>query len=148
MTVHLVNLTNPMGMRPNFHELIPSQPQVVATIDASATAGESKKPETPIAAPAAAKSAEQSPAVRRIADSAWAGGATPIVVVSFDPDGQVAAALAGAPVTLAEPAPAEQGPAAQMARGARSTGASRSTASKRSPAWVKAAMRKSTAPAV
>ena len=58
------------------------------------------------------------PGVRRIADAAWAGGATPIVVVSFDPDGAVAAALAGAPVTLAEPAPAEQGPAAQMARGA------------------------------
>ena len=29
MTVHLVNLTNPMGMRPNFHELIPSQRQTV-----------------------------------------------------------------------------------------------------------------------
>ena len=55
--------------------------------------------------------------VRRIADVAWSGGATPIVVVSFDPDGRVAAALAGAPVTLAEPAPAEHGPAAQMARG-------------------------------
>jgi CTP:molybdopterin cytidylyltransferase MocA len=62
--------------------------------------------------------ADGSPAVRRIADAAWAGGATPIVVVSFDPDGSVAAALAGAAVTLAEPAPAEQGPAAQMARGA------------------------------
>lgn len=58
------------------------------------------------------------PAVRRIADAAWAGGATPIVVVSFDPDGAVVAALAGAPVTLAEPAPGEQGPAGQMARGA------------------------------
>jgi CTP:molybdopterin cytidylyltransferase MocA len=58
------------------------------------------------------------PGIRRIADAAWAGGATPIVVVSFDPDGAVAAALAGAPVTLAEPAPQEQGPAAQMARGA------------------------------
>jgi CTP:molybdopterin cytidylyltransferase MocA len=57
------------------------------------------------------------PAVRRIADTAWAGGATPIVVVSFDPDGTVAAALAGTPVTLAEPAPAEGGPKAQMARG-------------------------------
>ena len=57
-------------------------------------------------------------AVARIADSAWSGGATPIIVVSFDPDGAVAAALAGAPVTLAEPAPAEHGPAAQMARGA------------------------------
>ena len=62
--------------------------------------------------------ADGSPAVRRIADAAWAGGATPIVVVSFDPDGSVAAALAGAAVTLAEPAPPEQGPAAQMARGA------------------------------
>jgi hypothetical protein len=29
MTVHLVNMTNPMGMRPNIHELIPSQPQHV-----------------------------------------------------------------------------------------------------------------------
>jgi CTP:molybdopterin cytidylyltransferase MocA len=58
------------------------------------------------------------PAVRRIADAAWAGGATPIVVVSFDPEGTVAAALAGASVTLAEPAPVERGPAAQIARGA------------------------------
>jgi CTP:molybdopterin cytidylyltransferase MocA len=57
------------------------------------------------------------PSVRRIADAAWSGGATPVVVVSFDPDGAVAAALAGASVTLAEPAPAELGPAAQMARG-------------------------------
>lgn len=62
--------------------------------------------------------ADGSPAVRRIADAAWSGGATPIVVVSFDPDGAVAAALAGAAVTLAEPAPQERGPAAQMARGA------------------------------
>jgi CTP:molybdopterin cytidylyltransferase MocA len=57
------------------------------------------------------------PRVRRIADAAWAGGATPVVVVSFDPDGSVAAALAGAPVTLAEPAPVERGPAGQMVRG-------------------------------
>lgn len=57
------------------------------------------------------------PAVRRIADAAWSGGATPIVVVSFDPDGAVAAALAGAPVTLAEPAPEEGGPVAQIRRG-------------------------------
>jgi CTP:molybdopterin cytidylyltransferase MocA len=55
--------------------------------------------------------------VRRIADSAWSGGAIPIVVVAADLDGRVAAALAGASVTLAEPAPAEQGPAAQIARG-------------------------------
>jgi len=57
------------------------------------------------------------PAVRRIADAAWSGGATPIVVVSFDPDGAVAAALAGASVTLAEPAPPEGGPVAQIRRG-------------------------------
>jgi molybdenum cofactor cytidylyltransferase len=61
--------------------------------------------------------ADGMPAVRRIADAAWSGGATPIVVVSFDPDGAVAAALAGAAVTLAEPAPQEAGPRAQMARG-------------------------------
>jgi len=55
--------------------------------------------------------------VRRIADAAWAGGATPIVVVAPDPNGRVAAALAGAPVTLARPAPAEGGPVAQISRG-------------------------------
>jgi CTP:molybdopterin cytidylyltransferase MocA len=56
--------------------------------------------------------------VRRIADAAWSGGALPIVVVSFDPEGAIAAALAGASVTLAEPVPKPAGsPAAQMARG-------------------------------
>jgi hypothetical protein len=30
MTVHLLNLTNPMAMRPNIHELIPSPPQKVS----------------------------------------------------------------------------------------------------------------------
>jgi len=56
--------------------------------------------------------------VRRLADAAWSGGALPIVVVSFDPDGAVAAALAGAAVTLAEPVPPPKGnPAAQMLRG-------------------------------
>jgi CTP:molybdopterin cytidylyltransferase MocA len=56
--------------------------------------------------------------VRRIADAAWSGGALPIVVVSFDPEGAVAASLAGAPVTLAEPVPKPEGaPARQMARG-------------------------------
>jgi CTP:molybdopterin cytidylyltransferase MocA len=57
------------------------------------------------------------PRVRRLADSAWSGGATPIVVVAPDPDGAVALALAGAPVTLAAPAPPEGGPVAQIARG-------------------------------
>ncbi len=62
--------------------------------------------------------ADGSPGARRIADAAWAGGATPIIVVCLDPDGAVATALAGAPVTLAEPAPPELGPRGQMARGA------------------------------
>jgi CTP:molybdopterin cytidylyltransferase MocA len=57
------------------------------------------------------------PAARRAVESAWAGGATPIVVVSFDPDGAVAGALAGSPAVLAEPAPVEAGPVGQMARG-------------------------------
>src|SRR5262245_8812571 len=58
------------------------------------------------------------PRVRRIVDAAWSGGALPVVVVSFDPDGAVAAALAGASVTLAEPVPLPAGvPVAQMRRG-------------------------------
>jgi CTP:molybdopterin cytidylyltransferase MocA len=57
------------------------------------------------------------PAARRIVESAWAGGATPIVVVAFDPTGAVAASLAGSPAVLAEPAPVEGGPVAQIARG-------------------------------
>src|SRR5512141_1299204 len=56
-------------------------------------------------------------AARRIVESAWAGGATPIVVVALDPSGELAAALAGSPAVLAEPAPPEAGPVAQIARG-------------------------------
>jgi CTP:molybdopterin cytidylyltransferase MocA len=56
-------------------------------------------------------------AVRRIADVAWSGGAVPIVVVAGDPDGRLAAALTGAPVTLAEPAPNDRGPVGQIVRG-------------------------------
>ncbi len=55
--------------------------------------------------------------IRRIADAAWSGGALPIIVVAPDPAGAVAAALSGAPVTLASPAPAEGGPVAQIVRG-------------------------------
>jgi CTP:molybdopterin cytidylyltransferase MocA len=40
------------------------------------------------------------PAARRIAELAWAGGATPIVVVAPDADGQVAAALGGSEAEL------------------------------------------------
>jgi CTP:molybdopterin cytidylyltransferase MocA len=56
-------------------------------------------------------------AARRIVESAWAGGATPIVVVALDPSGALAAALAGSPAILAEPAPPEAGPVGQIARG-------------------------------
>jgi hypothetical protein len=55
--------------------------------------------------------------IRRIVDSAWAGGAVPIVVVAPDPDGTVAAALTGSPAVLAEPAPASAGPVGQVLRG-------------------------------
>ena len=57
------------------------------------------------------------PRVRRLVEIAWAGGAIPIVVVAPDPEGSVARALAGAPVTLAAPASAEAGPVGQMLRG-------------------------------
>jgi CTP:molybdopterin cytidylyltransferase MocA len=59
------------------------------------------------------------PAVRRMVESAWAGGATPIVVVAPDADGGVALALAGSPAILAEPAPDDGGPLAQIVRGLR-----------------------------
>jgi len=54
---------------------------------------------------------------RRLADTAWAGGALPIVVVTFDPDGAVATALAGSPALLATPAPQDAGPVGQICRG-------------------------------
>ncbi len=56
-------------------------------------------------------------AARRIVETAWAGGATPIVVVCADPEGTVALALAGTPAVLAEPAAVEQGPVGQIVRG-------------------------------
>jgi CTP:molybdopterin cytidylyltransferase MocA len=57
------------------------------------------------------------PRVRRLADTAWSGGALPIIVVAGDPDEKVARALDGAPVTLADPAPEESGPVGQIVRG-------------------------------
>jgi CTP:molybdopterin cytidylyltransferase MocA len=59
------------------------------------------------------------PAVRRMVETAWSGGATPVVVVAPDPAGGVAAALAGSPAILAEPAPFEAGPVGQIVRGVR-----------------------------
>jgi CTP:molybdopterin cytidylyltransferase MocA len=61
--------------------------------------------------------ADGTPAVRRIADTAWAGGATPVVVCVHDPKGRVAAALANAEVSLATPIAASAGPAGQVANG-------------------------------
>jgi CTP:molybdopterin cytidylyltransferase MocA len=58
------------------------------------------------------------PRVRRLADLAWSGGALPIVVVSPDDDGSVAAALVGSEASHGSPAPDEAGPAGQMLRGA------------------------------
>ncbi len=70
------------------------------------------------AAPESAlRDVEGVPNVRRLADSAWAGGALPIVVVSADPDGGVATALAGSPAILAAPAAIEGGPVGQICRG-------------------------------
>jgi CTP:molybdopterin cytidylyltransferase MocA len=57
------------------------------------------------------------PSVRRIVESAWAGGAVPIVVVAPEQDGAVAAALAGSPAVLAAPAPQAGGPVGQIVRG-------------------------------
>jgi CTP:molybdopterin cytidylyltransferase MocA len=57
------------------------------------------------------------PNARRLADSAWAGGALPIVVVSFDPEGGVASALAGSPAILVGPAAPESGPVGQVCHG-------------------------------
>ena len=65
----------------------------------------------------ALRDVEGVPNARRLADTAWAGGALPIVVVSLDPEGAVAAALAGSPAVLAAPAPREAGPVGQICRG-------------------------------
>lgn len=48
------------------------------------------------------------PAVRRIVESAWAGGAIPIVVVACDPDGRIAAVLEGSPAAVVEPGKASE----------------------------------------
>lgn len=59
------------------------------------------------------------PAARRIAETAWAGGAVPIVVVAADSEDRVAASLAGSSAVLAEPAPLAGGAVAQIVRGMR-----------------------------
>ena len=54
---------------------------------------------------------------RRLVDTAWAGGALPIVVVSADPDGAVARVLAGSTALLADPVAEAGGPVGQICRG-------------------------------
>ena len=61
--------------------------------------------------------ADGTPGARRLADVAWAGGATPVVVCAHDPESTVAAALANAEVTLVDPVPAERGPVGQIVNG-------------------------------
>ena len=57
------------------------------------------------------------PRVRRLVDLAWSGGALPIVVLSPDSAGAVAASLAGTEAIHGTPAPPEAGPVGQMVRG-------------------------------
>jgi CTP:molybdopterin cytidylyltransferase MocA len=66
---------------------------------------------------AALADADGLPAVRRIAEAAWSGGAIPVVLVSADPDGRVAVALTGTEASLVEPAPQAGGPVGQICRG-------------------------------
>lgn len=63
--------------------------------------------------------ADGTPGVRRLVDVAWSGGATPVVVCSFDPEGTVAAALSNAEVTLVDPVDASGGPVGQIVNGIR-----------------------------
>ncbi len=65
----------------------------------------------------ALREVDGTPNARRLTDAAWAGGALPIVVVSSDPHGAVAAALAGSPAVLAAAASVEAGPLGQVCRG-------------------------------
>ena len=53
---------------------------------------------------------------RRLADTAWAGGAHPIIVVAPDTEGAVSEALAGSPAVLAVPGPESGGPVGHISR--------------------------------
>jgi CTP:molybdopterin cytidylyltransferase MocA len=48
------------------------------------------------------------PAVRRIVEAAWAGGAIPIVVVAADPDERIAGVLGGSPAVVVDPGRASE----------------------------------------
>jgi CTP:molybdopterin cytidylyltransferase MocA len=68
-------------------------------------------------AEAALAEASARAAARRLVETAWAGGAVPIVVVAPDRDGAVADALTGSAAILAEPAPPPAGEVGQILRG-------------------------------
>jgi CTP:molybdopterin cytidylyltransferase MocA len=57
------------------------------------------------------------PGARRIAETAWAGGAIPVIVVAADPDGTVASALDGSEAELAPPEPGHTDLAGQVTAG-------------------------------
>lgn len=67
--------------------------------------------------PAALADADGEPAIRRVVQAAWAGGALPIAVVSSETAGPLAEALADLPATLAHPEAAEPHGIAWFARG-------------------------------
>jgi CTP:molybdopterin cytidylyltransferase MocA len=68
-------------------------------------------------ADAALADAAGRPAVRRIAETAWAGGAIPVIVVAADPAGSVDAALGGSEATVAQPGPGRVAVDGQLAVG-------------------------------
>jgi CTP:molybdopterin cytidylyltransferase MocA len=69
------------------------------------------------AADAALADAAGRPAVRRIAETAWSGGAIPVIVAATDPTGSVGEALGGSEATVAQLEPGRAGVDAQLAAG-------------------------------
>jgi CTP:molybdopterin cytidylyltransferase MocA len=63
---------------------------------------------------AALADTEGVPVVRLLADVAWSGVATPVVICSPDPDGSVAAALTGSEATLLTESAGAVGPVEQL----------------------------------
>ena len=62
---------------------------------------------------------EGEPALRRVAQAAWSGGAIPIVIVTPDPTPELRAAVADVDVAFAQPGPDEPRGIAWFVRGAR-----------------------------
>ena len=72
--------------------------------------------------PAALADADGEPAMRRVIQAAWSGGALPIVVVAEDPDGKLAEGMAGLPATLTQPSSDEPRGIAWFVHGLRAAG--------------------------